>query len=77
MQLTNQLPAFYLCTPCSLYLQIGWRTVARRVLFFATDAVFHMAGDGRLAGIIRPNSAECGMDEENTYNRSLTEVSVN
>lgn len=35
-----------------------------------------MGGDGKLAGIIRPNSATCALDENNkTYINSLKEVS--
>lgn len=28
--------------------QIGWRTQARRLLVFSTDAGFHYAGDGKV-----------------------------
>ena len=52
---------------------IGWRDPARKVIFFATDAVFHVAGDGKLAGIVEPNEGVCGMSN-NKYTRSLNQV---
>jgi len=51
--------------------------VSRRVILFASDATYHVAGDGILAGIIRPNRAQCGMGEGNEYVESLNEVGVN
>ncbi|XP_063692682.1 integrin beta pat-3-like isoform X2 [Bolinopsis microptera] len=51
---------------------IGWRDPARKVIFFATDAVFHVAGDGKLAGIVEPNEGTCGMSN-NKYTRSLNQ----
>lgn len=35
----------------------------------ATDAGFHMAGDGKLAGILEPNDEQCHM-ENNLYTKS-------
>ena len=67
---------FYLCyktTPSSQ--DIGWRNPSRRVIFYASDAVFHVAGDGKLAGIIQPNLGTCGMSN-NKYTRSLNEVNA-
>ncbi|XP_072042217.1 integrin beta-2-like [Amphiura filiformis] len=52
--------------------EIGWRDRARRMLVFVTDAGFHIAGDGKLAGIIRPNDGLCHMDVSHTeYNQSI------
>ncbi|KAL5278574.1 ITGB1 family protein [Megaselia abdita] len=42
--------------------QIGWRSQARRLLVFSTDAGFHYAGDGKLGGVIAPNDGECHLD---------------
>lgn len=39
--------------------EIGWRAQARRLVVFSTDAGFHYAGDGKLAGVIRPNDGKC------------------
>ncbi|XP_072021320.1 integrin beta-1-like [Amphiura filiformis] len=51
--------------------QIGWRNRARRMIVFATDAGFHMAGDGKLAGISKPNDGECHLDPvTNEYTKS-------
>ena len=37
--------------------------------------MFHMAGDGKLAGIVEANSGTCGMTS-NKYTKSLEEVRV-
>ncbi|XP_063706360.1 integrin beta-PS-like [Culicoides brevitarsis] len=41
--------------------EIGWRKQARRLIVFSTDADSHIAGDGKLGGIVMPNSGECKM----------------
>ncbi|XP_013881571.1 integrin beta-2 isoform X2 [Austrofundulus limnaeus] len=41
---------------------IGWRNSSTRLLVLATDAGFHMAGDGKLAGILEPNDEMCHMN---------------
>ncbi|XP_057188992.1 integrin beta-1-like [Triplophysa rosa] len=45
--------------------EIGWRNVTR-LLVFSTDAGFHLAGDGKLGGIVRPNDGKCHL-ENNMY----------
>ncbi|KAL3280133.1 hypothetical protein HHI36_017637 [Cryptolaemus montrouzieri] len=45
--------------------EIGWRPQARHLIIFSTDAQFHIAGDGKLAGIIETNDAECHMINNN------------
>ncbi|XP_056336088.1 integrin beta-1b.1 [Danio aesculapii] len=47
---------------------IGWRNVTR-LLVFSTDAGFHLAGDGKLGGIVRPNDGKCHLDN-NMYTMS-------
>ncbi|XP_067007319.2 integrin beta-PS isoform X2 [Anabrus simplex] len=49
---------------------IKWRENARRLLVFSTDAPFHLAGDGRLAGITEPNDGLCHMKDDE-YTDSL------
>ncbi|XP_055370761.1 integrin beta-PS-like [Condylostylus longicornis] len=49
--------------------EIGWRDSARRVLVYSSDAGFHYAGDGKLAGLIEPNDGKCHM-EGNTYTQA-------
>ena len=46
--------------------EIGWRTgekegekAATKLLVYSSDAGFHTAGDGKLAGIILPNDMKC------------------
>ena len=47
--------------------KIGWRDNTR-LLVFTSDAGFHFAGDGKLAGIVQPNDGKChiGKDLEKT-----------
>lgn len=39
--------------------QIGWRNQSRRVLVYISDSAFHFSGDGKLAGIDKPNDEQC------------------
>ncbi|XP_014682023.1 PREDICTED: integrin beta pat-3-like [Priapulus caudatus] len=43
--------------------QIGWRTGARHLIVYASDASFHYAGDGKLGGIVMPNDGQCHLDD--------------
>ncbi|XP_011384744.1 integrin beta-2-like [Pteropus vampyrus] len=54
--------------------EIGWRNVTR-LLVFATDDGFHIAGDGKLGAILTPNDGRCHL-EDNMYKRSNEFVSV-
>ncbi|XP_076119827.1 integrin beta-2 [Alosa pseudoharengus] len=47
---------------------IGWGN-ATRLLVLATDAGFHMAGDGKLAAILEPNDELCHLTQ-NMYSKS-------
>ncbi|KAM9347359.1 integrin beta-2 [Symphorus nematophorus] len=49
--------------------KIGWRNSSTRLIVLTTDAGFHMAGDGKLAGILEPNDEKCHM-ENNLYVKS-------
>ncbi|XP_067008019.2 integrin beta-PS [Anabrus simplex] len=51
--------------------RIKWREDARRLLVFSTDAIYHLAGDGRLGGIIEPNDGLCHMNDEEEYTAGL------
>ncbi|KAH0953620.1 hypothetical protein HN011_000489 [Eciton burchellii] len=51
--------------------KIGWRQKARHLIVFSTDATFHIAGDGKLAGIIEPNDCLCHLDTKGFYSHSL------
>uniref|UniRef100_I3K8D4 Integrin beta n=1 Tax=Oreochromis niloticus TaxID=8128 RepID=I3K8D4_ORENI len=46
--------------------KIGWNSNSTRLIVLTTDAGFHMAGDGKLAGILEPNDEQCHM-ENNLY----------
>ena len=50
--------------------RIGWRENARRVIIFTTDQSFHIAGDGKLGGIVLPNDGECHLNETGFYTHS-------
>ncbi|XP_059892674.1 integrin beta-3-like [Gadus macrocephalus] len=50
--------------------RIGWRTGASHLLIFASDAKAHMALDGRVAGIVRPNDGQCHLNARNMYSMS-------
>ncbi|KAK3869052.1 hypothetical protein Pcinc_025612 [Petrolisthes cinctipes] len=43
--------------------EIGWRQQARKIIIFSTDDKFHYAGDGKLAGIIKPNDEKCHLTD--------------
>lgn len=60
--------------PSSSQKEIGWRNVTR-LLVFATDDGFHMAGDGKLGAILTPNDGRCHL-EDNMYKRSNEFVSA-
>nr|XP_012225668.1 PREDICTED: integrin beta-PS-like [Linepithema humile] len=51
--------------------EIGWRQKARHLIVFSTDATYHIAGDGKLAGIIEPNDCMCHLDKKGFYSYSL------
>ncbi|KAL3312028.1 integrin, beta [Cichlidogyrus casuarinus] len=42
--------------------KVGWRKEARKIVVFATDGTFHLAGDGLLAGLIKPPPTECQIE---------------
>uniref|UniRef100_A0A0B7BDG7 Integrin beta n=1 Tax=Arion vulgaris TaxID=1028688 RepID=A0A0B7BDG7_9EUPU len=50
---------------------IGWRDVGRKLLIFASNDRFHLAGDGRLAGIAIPNDGKCHLDGAGKYTKEL------
>ena len=60
----------------SLQEKIGWRNDASHLLVFTTDAKTHIALDGRLAGIVQPNDAQCHIDKDNFYSASTTLVNL-
>ncbi|KAF0293498.1 Integrin beta-PS [Amphibalanus amphitrite] len=50
--------------------EISWRSNARRLLVFSTDAGFHYAGDGKLGGVVKPNDGVCHLDSRGRYTHS-------
>ena len=45
----------------------GFREKSRKIVIYASDAGIHIAGDGKLAGLVNPNSGKCSLDKENRY----------
>ncbi|XP_013181029.1 PREDICTED: integrin beta-PS-like [Papilio xuthus] len=39
--------------------EIGWRTQSRKIVVLLTDASYHVAGDGKAGGIIKPYDGKC------------------
>ncbi|EDO45831.1 predicted protein, partial [Nematostella vectensis] len=52
--------------------QIGWSVngTSRRLVVFVTDAPFHLAGDGKLGGIVTPNDGQCHLSNSGVYTKS-------
>lgn len=50
---------------------IGWLAHARKIVLLATDGGQHFAGDGLLAGIVRPNDRRCHLSPDGEYAGSL------
>lgn len=44
--------------------EIGWRNNSRRIVAFLTDNDFHVAGDGKLGGIVLPNDLQCHLEND-------------
>lgn len=49
--------------------EIGWsgNGTSRRLVVFVTDASSHIAGDGKLGGIVTPNDGKCHLDKDGNY----------
>ena len=43
------------------------------MLVFSTDAGFHFAGDGKLAGVVEPNDGQCHLDRHGYYTETLNQ----
>lgn len=50
--------------------EVNWRSKSRKMLVYTTDASFHYAGDGKLAGIVTPNDGKCHLDSTGMYTES-------
>lgn len=51
---------------------VGWLKDIRRIIIMASDSLCHFAGDGKLAGIIKPNDGKCHLDENGFYTHALS-----
>lgn len=49
--------------------KIGWRSGARRLIIYISDATFHYAGDGKLGGVVIPNDGHCHL-KNNMYTKA-------
>lgn len=52
--------------------EIGWRQreTSRRLVVFVSDETFHIAGDGKLGGIVTPNDGKCHLNSNREYDKS-------
>lgn len=50
---------------------IGWREKSRKILLVMTDDVLHTAGDGALAGIVKPNDGLCHTEHNPSENKTM------
>ncbi|CAB4059723.1 ITGB1 [Lepeophtheirus salmonis] len=50
--------------------EIGWRKNSIKLLIIITDAGFHIAGDGKLGGIVGPNDGKCHLNSQGEYTSS-------
>lgn len=51
--------------------RIGWEERTRKIIVLATDSKMHLAGEGKLAGIVRRNDAKCRLEEDGEYSGTL------
>ncbi|RWS29011.1 hypothetical protein B4U80_10561 [Leptotrombidium deliense] len=51
--------------------EIQWNDMSRKIIIFATDSIFHYAGDGKLGGIIKRNDGQCHLDAQGYYTESI------
>ncbi|GFQ73029.1 integrin beta-PS [Trichonephila clavata] len=51
--------------------KIKWNERSRKIILFATDGIFHYAGDGKLGGIVKPNDGSCHLDDDGYYTESI------
>ena len=50
---------------------IGWRETSIKIILVMTDDPLHTAGDGRLAGIVKPNDGQCHTQYDSLLNKTL------
>ncbi|XP_035709280.1 integrin beta-PS isoform X2 [Folsomia candida] len=52
--------------------ELGWRyeNNTRRLIVLSTDGPFHIAGDGRLGGILLPNEGRCHLNAKGEYDKA-------
>lgn len=55
---------------------VGWRKESHKILLVITDDSMHTAGDGRLAGIYKPNDAQCHTQFDLSENKILNLASL-
>merc|ERR1719410_1593866 len=53
--------------------RIGWRKEARRVIIYTSDQSFHIAGDGKLGGLVDPNDGLCHLNSSGFYDWSTVQ----
>ncbi|KAJ8883843.1 hypothetical protein PR048_015698 [Dryococelus australis] len=51
--------------------ELKWRQNAHRLLVVPTDTDFHIAGDGKFAGLVEVNDGYCHLNDDGEYTHSL------
>ena len=49
------------------FFETGFREKSRKIVIYASDAGIHIAGDGKLAGLVDPNDGQCSLDNNDRY----------
>ena len=55
---------------------VGWREKSRKILLVMTDDIIHTAGDGRLAGIVKPNDGQCHTEYDPSYDKIVNTAAI-
>ena len=55
---------------------VGWRENSRKILLVMTKDVLHTAGDGRLAGIVKPNDGQCHTMYDPSYKKIVNTAAL-
>lgn len=51
--------------------RLEWADTSRKMIVMATDGPLHLAGEGILGGATKRNTANCSLDDDGNYMKSL------
>ena len=55
---------------------VGWGEKSQKIIFIMTNDVLHTAGDGRLAGLVKPNDGQCHTQYDPSYNKTVNTAAI-